>query len=625
VVAWGDDSLHETEVPAAAQSGVVAIAAGNSHALALKSDGTVVAWGSNDYGQATVPPNLKSVVAISAGAYFSLALESNGTVVAWGNNGSGQLGVPAVPAGDRITAISAGCSHSLATWSNATTSNQPVAWGDDAYHETEIPLVALDSQGKKFNFTSASVVSAGCGFSLAIASNGAIVAWGDNTYGELNTPASLTNVHSVSAGYFHSVALRSDGTVVAWGSNDRGQLNVPAGLSNVLQISAGAENTLALRSDGTVVAWGSSLYGQTNVPASAAGATAVSAGGIFSLALVPQTVPGAPTGVVASPANGAASVSWNAPSSSGSGPITGYTATSSPDGKICATTGALSCNITGLTNGTAYTFTVAARNAVGFGPASAPSAPVSPFVLAPPLGAPTPTPAPTPTTPAPTPAPTPTTPAPTAAPSSAAKSGVPGAPTGVSGNALHRSARVSWTAPASDGGSSITGYTVTASPGGATCSTKGALWCTVTGLTNGTAYTFTVTATNATGTGAASKPSRPATPDARATLPPGLPEASPSAQPAAASSTSGSGGDDTPLLIVLVLVVGIAIVLAAAMTWMFWRRRRAIAPAAGPSGGPSSGGTAAVVTAGGAAAPGVAPDAGLTTDAPETTELPDAT
>ena len=83
---------------------------------------------------------------------------------------------------------------------------------------------------------------------------------------------------------------------------------------------------------------------------------------------------------------------------------------------------------------------------------------------------------------------------------------VPGAPTTVSAVGYDSSALVSWSAPASDGGSALTGYTVTSTPDGKTCSTSGSLSCAVSGLTNGAAYTFSVTATNAVGTGAPSDP-----------------------------------------------------------------------------------------------------------------------
>jgi len=90
------------------------------------------------------------------------------------------------------------------------------------------------------------------------------------------------------------------------------------------------------------------------------------------------TVPGKPTGVTATPAVASASVTWAAAPPGGSA-ITGYTATSDPDGKTCTTTGALTCVVDSLTNGQPYTFTVTAGNVVGTGPASDPSAPVTPF------------------------------------------------------------------------------------------------------------------------------------------------------------------------------------------------------------------------------------------------------
>ena len=217
----------------------------------------------------------------------------------------------------------------------------------------------------------------------------------------------------------------------------------------------------------------------------ATNAAGTGAASTASASITPITVTGAPTGVTATAGNAQASVAFTAPTSTGGSAITGYTVTSSP-GSITVAGSASPIVVTGLTNGTAYTFTVKATNAAGASVASTASSSVSPQATA------------------------------------------PGAPTGVSaalGNAL---AIVSFTAPASNGGSVVTGYTVTSSPGGIT-GTGSASPIVVTGLTNGTAYTFTVTATNAAGTGAASTASASITP---ITVP---------GAPTGASATAGNG------------------------------------------------------------------------------------
>jgi len=194
-----------------------------------------------------------------------------------------------------------------------------------------------------------------------------------------------------------------------------------------------------------------------------------------SSSVTPATVSGAPTGVTGTRGNGQVSVAFSAPSSSGGSPITVYTATASPGG-ASATGGSSPLVVTGLTNGTAYTFSVTATNAVGSGPISAASTAVTPAT-------------------------------------------VPSAPTGVVAIAGDGVALVSFSPPSNTGGIGIAGYVVTASPGGI-LRAGGASPVTVTGLTNGTAYTFTVAATNSVGTGLASSPSESVTPVA--STPPSL-------------------------------------------------------------------------------------------------------
>ena len=274
--------------------------------MALRSDGTVVAWGVGFYNYATPPVGLTDVVAISAGEWHSLALKSDGTVVAWGNNGSFQSQVPAGLKG--VVAISAGTSHSVAVKSDGTV----VAWGDrDNYGMTNIPagladVVAIDAGsehsialksdgtvvsfgwfrfGQKYLPTALGPlagISTGNDHTLALKPDGTVIAWGQNTYGQTSVPNGLTGIVAVQAGDALSVALKSDKTVVAWGGYSS---SMPAGLTGVEKIAASARHVLALKSNGTVVAWGDNTHGQCNVPGSLTHVTAIAAGEFGSLAL----------------------------------------------------------------------------------------------------------------------------------------------------------------------------------------------------------------------------------------------------------------------------------------------------------------------------------------------------
>jgi hypothetical protein len=181
----------------------------------------------------------------------------------------------------------------------------------------------------------------------------------------------------------------------------------------------------------------------------------------------PRTVPGAPRNVTAMPGNSQVVLAWAAPADNGGAAISGYTVTLSAGGSVVRTESASASplTLTGLTNGTAYTLTVAAENVAGRGPAAGPAEAVIPF-------------------------------------------GPPSAPQRVRVAALGRRVAVKWDAPANDGGRAPSRYTVTSSPAGVQVSVAGTeTSAVVDGLPLASGYTFTVVATNAAGPGAASAPS----------------------------------------------------------------------------------------------------------------------
>ncbi|MFT7486147.1 MAG: hypothetical protein ACI9F9_002001 [Candidatus Paceibacteria bacterium] len=231
----------------------VEIDAGNAHTLARRSDGSVVAWGDNGYGQCDVPVLAAglSFSEISAGGYldfllfgdfwgwyygwssfigYSVALLNDGSIVQWGRYIEP---VPTLPVGLSYLEVSTGSTHTVARRSDGTV----VQW-EWGYLSAPVPPL---SPGLSYVDLDA---GAG-GHTTARVSDGSLVAWGDN----VPTPPSGLDYVEISAGggtswgfYWHtnyfnsyaantaySVARLSDGSLVAWGDNSYGQCNVSSG------------------------------------------------------------------------------------------------------------------------------------------------------------------------------------------------------------------------------------------------------------------------------------------------------------------------------------------------------------------------------------------------------------
>lgn len=337
----GTNANKNTPVQASGLTDMVAVAGGSNHSLAVKSDGSVYTWGGNNKGQLGYDPDpttttfedsstpgqvsgLTDVVAVAGGTSYSLALKSDGTMWAWGNNDVGQLGngesgsgltsITPVQVEDPsdasgfftgVVAVAAGSHHSLAVKSDGTV----WAWGWNPYGQL----------GDGTTTNSSTPVQA----------------------------SNLTGATDVSGGNFHSVALKSDGTVWAWGRNDKGQLghdpnpatpgfqnsSTPSQVSSLTGVkdvaSGNNHNLVATNTSGAVWAWGCNDYGQlgnSGVPTNPASncatfsrtpvqtiglfaATEVTGGGSHSLALANMDNTDPTTTNMVSPAPGANG--WN--------------------------------------------------------------------------------------------------------------------------------------------------------------------------------------------------------------------------------------------------------------------------------------------------------------------------
>lgn len=229
------------------------IAGGYNHSVAIKNDGTLWAWGWNYYGQLGDGTNIDKLVptqigiesnwsSVDAGSFSTIAIKTDGTMWAWGYNQiDGILGI-----------------------GNNIDKNIPTQIGSDTDWQT---------------------ISIGNSHAVAIKSNGTLWAWGNNAQGALgdgttvlyrNIPTNIgvgSNWQSIAVGFLFTLAIKSDGTLWSWGVNSSGQLgdgttinkNIPIqiGTNNNWQaVSAGSGQSVALKVDKSLYTWGLNDNGQ---------------------------------------------------------------------------------------------------------------------------------------------------------------------------------------------------------------------------------------------------------------------------------------------------------------------------------------------------------------------------
>ncbi|GII27975.1 hypothetical protein Pmi06nite_14170 [Planotetraspora mira] len=303
----GTTTNHPTPGTVTGLLSVRSIAAGEDFSLARLGNGTVQAWGANTAGQlgngvaGGINPlpapvtGLTDVVAIAAGQNHALALLSNGTVRAWGGNLSGQLGNPGAGAGSptpvpvvgvggvgvlgNVKAIAAGDNFSIALLNDGTLRT----WGDNAAGQlgnpaagatspTPVTVVGVGGVGVLGNVKA---IAGGNSHTLALLTDTTMRSWGNNGSGQLGNPAAgvgsttpvtvagpggvgvLTDVALIAAGDSHSIAYLTNGPVNTWGANGSGQLgdgsvlqrNTPVairtGLLGIESIAGGSNFSLA--------------------------------------------------------------------------------------------------------------------------------------------------------------------------------------------------------------------------------------------------------------------------------------------------------------------------------------------------------------------------------------------
>ncbi|MBI5231668.1 MAG: hypothetical protein HY876_05840 [Coriobacteriales bacterium] len=280
-------------------------AVGLQHTLAIRSDGTLWACGSNEYGElgqghqgggtvvlTPVMPE-KRWRSVSAGYAFSVAVADDGTAWAWGDNSYGQLGIgklagleptptPVEADGKTWRSLDAGQNHTLGIAEDGSL----WAWGGDGEGQLG-DAGASQAMGAPVRIggdTDWKSVSANESYSLGLKNDGSLLSWGHNGAGQLgdgtqqnrSAPVAVgggKTWKAVSAGSQHVLAVASDATLWGWGYGTAGQLGRGVELLSTDPISvsgdpiwksvaAGWEQSFAIREDGPLRAWGAATDGR---------------------------------------------------------------------------------------------------------------------------------------------------------------------------------------------------------------------------------------------------------------------------------------------------------------------------------------------------------------------------
>ena len=217
------------------------------HTCGLRSDGSVVCWGSNDHDQAT-PPAGETFSAVSSGSAHTCGLRSDGSVACWGGNEHGQA---TPPADEILTTISNGGSHTCGLRANGT----PVCWGKNTDSNGRVVGQSTPPSGETF-----AAINGGGDHTFALRTNGTVRCWGSNRYGASSPPNGTVLASLSDHSYNHTCGLDAQGTAICWGISFFGVTRPPTG-ETFSAVGSGDRHTCGLRADGSAICWGSASDG----------------------------------------------------------------------------------------------------------------------------------------------------------------------------------------------------------------------------------------------------------------------------------------------------------------------------------------------------------------------------